>query len=172
MTDSSRDGGLQAWLLRAAEADDRERCADAPADTELDAGLRSLGFNYKERDALRRGSKPPFDHERFKQAILKQFKFHVDRRTGGRLPAEETARLAAAWAGLTGHDLDLAQRLWDTGFNPAAPRIFNAFLEAGLGVADLDAMVGGKTVATHLREGQPLRWCIEAILWSRADTRR
>jgi hypothetical protein len=163
LTDSSRDGGLQAWLLRAAEPS---------ADAELDAGLRSLGLNYKERDALRRGPTRPFDRERFKQVILKQFRFHVDRRTGGRLPAEDAARLAAAWAILTDHDLDLAQRLWDTGFDPAAPKIFNAFLEAGLDVADLDVMVGGKTVATHLREGQPLRWCIEAILWSRADTRR
>ncbi|MFD0662532.1 hypothetical protein [Thermocatellispora tengchongensis] len=40
-----------------------------------------------------------------------------------------------------------------------------AFLAQGLHPSELNARVYGKTIAEHLRDGQPMDWCIEAIRW-------
>ena len=169
MAETSEDQALQAWLLRARLADEggpglAERTS---AGTDVDDGLRRLGYNYKERAALRRGSKVSVDKSRYNDTVVKQFKFHIQKRIAGRVSIPDCSKLAGVWAALTKYDLYLSTRLWDTGFDPAAPDQFDAFLTAGLGLADLEVVVDRKTIAAHLREGQPVKWCIAAILWAR-----
>jgi hypothetical protein len=45
------------------------------------------------------------------------------------------------------------------------------FIKEGFGLRELEeAEVQGKTVAQHFREKQSVRWCINALWWSRRSS--
>jgi len=130
-------------------------------DSDLDAGLRQLGFNRPEREELRRGPRPL--KRNYDNVNLKRY---IRERASDSASELDIGQLALEWAELTGYDVDLAKRFWDAGFDPVDLGQFAAFIKEGFGLRELEeAEVQGKTVAQHLREKQSVRWCINA-LWS------
>jgi hypothetical protein len=164
------DLALQDWLCRKMSDRDGEGHGLAgqpePSDSELDTVLRSWGYNRREREDLRRALRAPKSKRDYKPVILKQFRFYIDERLGDRTPTPDTSRLAAVWASLTEYKIQLAQWLWSIGFDPADPAQVDAFLEGGYCLQDLETEVNGKTIAEHLRDGEPLQWCLAALSWN------
>jgi hypothetical protein len=77
--------------------------------------------------------------------------------------------VAAEWADLVHHDVDVALRLWKEGVDPLLVQQLKVLAGNGISFRDLKVTVQGKTILKHLADGQRPEWCIEAVRWERRD---
>jgi hypothetical protein len=155
--------------LGSATADDEHDASAIPQlpGDDVDTFLRAMGYNRIEREKLRRGQPRPKNEEKYRATTVKRFEYWIAKRLTNR-SAEEIAKLASAWVGLTNYDLELAQRWWTAGVDPSEPdQLANAFRE-GLQVQDLGEVVGERTIAEHLQAGNSVTWCLHALHWKRS----
>lgn len=147
----------------------REVEPSASSRDEAEVGLRSLGFNYRERDAfLRPGKKPRASTQDRHRAIqVKRFRWHLGQRLDSSISDETLTYLVGEWVDLSQADLELALAWWDAGADPARPEIVSDLIEAGLQPKDLARPIGNRTVLEHLRRGSSVEWCIAALGWNR-----
>ena len=164
--DQDQDRALLAFLLGdpLAEAD-RDREAPVMPQRirdDLDDFLRHMGYSPAQREGMRRGTPRLRDEKKHQATNAKRFKWHLDRLLPDR-PPEEIAGLVRAWVAVTNYDLDLAQRWWAAGIDPASPDRLTEAIVSGFRVEDLSKVVHGRTVAEHLQVGNSLRWCMLAL---------
>ena len=161
--------GLREFLLGAPDSDTGKVGIDLGATSprsELDEGLRQWGFNRPEREEIRWGPRSP--RRNYDDVNFKRFKHYIRGMVRKEASDLDVAGLALEWAELTGYNVDLARRFWDAGFDVVDPGRFAAFISEGFGLHELEeAEVQGKTVAQHLHEKQSVRWCINALHFSR-----
>jgi len=165
-----QDKALLAWFTDSQAAETRED-QDTPTAPQLpgdhvDAGLRSLGYNYYERERLRRGQPRPRNEAKYRTATAKRFRYYITEKVPGRTDAQ-IAELVAAWVELTDYNLDLAQRWWAAGINPGKPDQLASAVEAGFTPQELGRVVQGRTLAEHLQAGCSIDWCMGALRWQR-----
>ena len=165
-----QDKAVLAWLTGGQRAetggDDNSPAARQFLDDHVDAGLRSLGYNYHERNRLRRGQPRPRNMEKYRDTTAKRFRHYIVEKLPD-LPDGEIPELVAAWVRLTNSDLDLAQRWWASGIDPAKPGQLASAIKAGFDIKDLGQVVHGRTIAEHLQAGYPIDWCMGALHWQR-----
>jgi hypothetical protein len=146
---------------RSTDTTDHDTAATAQrsADDDVEAFLRTMGYNRPERERIRRGPSRPRNDAKYRDAAPKRYAFYLSQSLPG-LTSGEITRLARAWVMLTDYNLDLAQRWWATGIDPGHPEHLADAIEAGLELEHLGFDLDGRSVAEHLRAGSPLRWIL------------
>lgn len=180
---SSVGGGVitsddERALLARWQKDAQE---EASGRDEIDDVLRGMGLNHKERQALRhrgtrrggrngqpRPGRGRADRVPHQDRIVKRFAWYIEQRVSdwsglGITPADA----AASWAKLTNYKLEVAQRWWDAGINPAALDQIVELMTHGLQPADLARRVQRHTIAQHLARGSSVQWCLMAAGWTK-----
>lgn len=152
---------LKGGLVSDASEQDNVAVTRHPGD-DIDATLRALGYNRRDRERLRRGQPRPRNNARYRDTTQKRFRYHIAQRLSG-LTDTALDRLVTMWTTLTSYDLDLAKRWWASGIDPGDPDQLADAIEAGLRVQHLELVVQGQTIAEHLHAGNSVRWCMGAI---------
>lgn len=132
----------------------------------IDDALRQWGYNRIERERLRRGTPRPGNRGDYREVTVKRFAYYIGKLSPER-PPEEVNKLAATWAALSEYNVDRAQRWWSNGVDPVQPGQFADAIAAGLEPSDLGEVVHDRTIAEHLRAGNSLAWCMDALRWRR-----
>ncbi|MBN9795637.1 hypothetical protein DMP17_44790 [Pseudonocardia sp. TMWB2A] len=165
------DVDLLGFLRGTGQEASPEPDSDSP---DSEAGLRSLGLNYKERDAMLRpptSRRPLSDQSRRVQ--IKRFEWHLSQRVNWSTTEHDAAAyLVGAWVDLSNADLDLALSWWDAGADPARPDVVSQLLEVGFRPGDLSRPIGRRSVAEELRRGSTVEYCLIAIKWQRPGRKR
>jgi hypothetical protein len=133
---------------------------------DIDDALRHWGYNRIERERLRRGTPRPRNRGDYRAVTVKRFAYYIGKLLPER-PPEEVNGLAATWAALSEYNVDRAQRWWSNGVDPAQPGQFADAIAAGLEPSDLGEVIHNRTIAEHLRAGNSLAWCVDALRWMR-----
>jgi hypothetical protein len=162
-----QEKSILAYLLdgKASAGGDENREAVGPPERsrdDLDNILRNMGYSPAQREQLRRGEPRPKDASRYRDTNFKRFKWHLAQLLSGWTTDEITA-LARTWAAVTDYDLDVAQRWWAEGVDPAKPGELADAIAVGLRVRDLNEVIDRQTVAEHLQAGNSLKWCMLAL---------
>ena len=167
---NEEDQILLAWLRGSrSTASDKEEGSPTPARVpgdDVEEFLRGMGYNRPQREQLRRGQPRPRNDAKYRAITIKRYEHYLRLQ----LPQEAVdniAQLAAAWAGLTNYNLELAQRWWDAGVKPDNPGDLAKAIEGGLQIQNLGEVVHGRTIAQHLQAGNSLDWCLIALDWTR-----
>jgi hypothetical protein len=137
----------------------------ASVDTELDSGLRALGFNRPEREKLRkrrRSSRTPNGNREMAQALLR-IGFYIDQRVDWTATELDRREVIAFWADLCDHDVDKTNQLWFQGVDPLDMNYVSVLKDNGFGPPTLYRVIHGRTVLQQLRDGQTIEWCLGAL---------
>jgi hypothetical protein len=169
---------LEAWLAESGATDvvpgdlrgeianlaERRR-------VEVDEALRALGYDYKDRDRIRRGkSVPRPKNARYRDVNRKRYEFYISQIVDWDTTSLSKEYVTATWFSLTGENLELAQRWWNAGMNPLALEQIAALVEQGWSPADLAARVKDRSVVYWLNRGATVEWCVLALGWSRKSS--
>ena len=111
-----------------------------------------MGYSPAQRERMRRGTVRLRDEKKHQAINAKRFKWYLGRLLPNR-PSGEIAGLARAWAAVTNYDLDLAQRWWAAGIDPASPDQLTEAVVCGFRVEDLSKVVHGRTVPPSISKG-------------------
>lgn len=179
VSQDDEDRALLAWLQgdrSPQDTNDQDTALRAllPAEQkhseDVDSQLRALGLNYRERDAVRRPHRSGRASNRYKQqdTIRKQFAYWIDQHVQWSETDLHQNQVVATWVALTNYDLELAQRWWAAGVNPAHLEQISELMNHGLRPQDLASRIGGKTILDHLRAGSTVKWCVMAADWHRS----
>jgi hypothetical protein len=113
-----QDTAVLAWLQGNHPAEAGEVCDEQPvpqpSDDPVDACLRALGYNYRERRTLRQRQPRRVQTEKYHDVTARRFEFYIAAVVPGSTKGQ-LAELVAKWMKLTSNDLDVAQRWWDAG---------------------------------------------------------
>jgi hypothetical protein len=165
---AEQDRALLAMLTGNRPAASNDESWPKSTHDDIDTVLRAMGYGRPQRERLRYSRRPgPAGNTRHQAVTLKRFAFYIRQQLPG-LQDEEAAHLAGRWCGFTKYDLELAQRWWASGINPADTDQLVKFAEAGLDVSVLAQVVCGRTIAEHLKAGSSVDWCLSAIRWAKS----
>lgn len=138
---------------------------------EVDEVLRSLQYNYKERDRIKHGEPAPRKSwTQYRPVILKQFIFYIEQRVDLRDTSLSKQGVAATWVDLTMGRIDVAQRWWNAGLSPLALDVLVALMDQGLSPEDLSVRIGQRTIIELIDRGTSVAWCKQALGWARKSS--
>jgi hypothetical protein len=156
---ADEDAMTAAWLTERSMRRDDE-------DVEM---LRALGYNRREREALRRrrNTQRPNKRDRDREIAVKRIAYYLNENVKWNETTSDPNVVCRAWAGLSDYNVERCNDWWRRGVDPLDYAKVLVLVEHGLSPTDLLTDVKGKTILQHLKEGTSMQWCVLALDFER-----